>query len=67
MHTMPRLLSLAFAVSLVAGCATNTKLDDSDYRPIGQQASNQIQDYAKGKLNDEVSGAAGKLPKAASA
>ena len=62
MRLIPRLLPMAVAAALVAGCASNTRLDDGAYRPIGQQAPRQMQNYASDTLNGKLDEQSAALP-----
>lgn len=54
--TLKTLVGLVGAIAL-AGCTSNTKLDDGSYRSIGQQAPKQVQKYAE----EEYANQAGKV------
>jgi len=60
------LVPVAIGATLITGCASNTRLDDDAYRPIGQQAApHQTQNYAADKLGEAASGQADNLPDSA--
>lgn len=44
------------SVLMLAGCASNTKLDDGSYRSIGQQAPKQVQKFVNEELDSRASG-----------
>lgn len=54
MHLKHKLVTAVAASSLLAACATNTKMDDGSYRSIGQQAPKQVQNYAADQINAQA-------------